>query len=135
MNANEFFVVDTYEAMTRENDYEQGEAFETSSYWNSHDLPVSGRFTSVEDALRAVCKRNFFDYRRDGWTSWAKEYGEEPNRFDFQTMVDANNCEATPTEIEAWKRGEKKLFALTLTLWLAIRTERDLTQDEALAAF
>lgn len=135
MNANEFFVVDAYEAMTHEDDFEQGEAFETSSYWNGRDLPISGRFQTIEDALKAVCKRNYFEYRRDGWTSWGKEYGEEPNRFDFQTMVDANNCEATPTDIEAWKRGEKNLFALTLTLWLAIRTERDLTFDEALAAF
>ena len=135
MNANEFFVVDRYEALTHEDDYERGEAFETSSICTDHDLPVRGRFTSIEDALRAVCKRNFFEYRRDGWISWAKEYGEEPNRFDFQTMVDENNCEATPTEIKAWKAGRKRLWSRTLTLWLAVRTERDLTQEEALADF
>lgn len=134
MNANEYICVDAYEAVTKEDSFEAGEKQDVSSSWSDRDNPVRGRFPDVMSALRAVCAKNFFDFRASSWISWMREFGEDPNRFDFCTLVDEHNCEATPSEIKAWKAGRKRLWSCALTVWLSVRTERDLTPDEVLAA-
>lgn len=134
MNANEYICVDAYEAVTHEDSFETGEKQDVSSSWSNRDNQVCGRFQNVMSALRAVCAKNFFQFRASSWISWMREFGEDPNRFDFSTLVDQHNCEATPSEIEAWKAGRKRLWSCTLTVWLSVRTERDLTPDEVLAS-
>ena len=130
MNGNEKIYVSSYLAMTAEDSYTQGEIGDSQISWTSKDLPVEGGFNSIEDALKQVCETNSFDYKKECWLNWAKEYGDEFGRFDFQTLVDENNCEASEDEIKMWRRGHKKLWACTLSVYLEIRAKRELTEEE-----
>ena len=133
MNANERIYVKSYVAYTTEDIFDQGEVGDTCVAWTSSDNPVSGRFATIEDALKAVCAANCFDWIPDNWLNWAKEWPEETGRFDLSVMVDANNAEATPSEIEAWKAGHKRLWACQVSVYLGVCAERDLTPEEIAA--
>ena len=130
MNGNEKIYVSSYMAMTAEDSYTKGEFGDSKISWTNKDLPVEGGFNSIEEALKQVCEVNCFDYKKENWINWAKEYGDEYGRFDFQTMVDENNCEASTFEIERWKEGEKRLWSCTLFVYLEIRDKRELTCEE-----
>ena len=130
MNANEKVFVEYYDATCTEDDFEHGEVGGTTSFWTSHDLPVRGGFSSVSDALKAICEANCFDYKADSWINWLADYGEDAGRFDFQTSVCEDNTEACPSEIEEWKAGKRKLYNCYLVAKLSVRAIRPLTAEE-----
>ena len=133
MKANERIYVKSYAAYTTEDVFDEGEVGNTCVAWTSSDNPVKGRFDTIEDALKAVCAANCFDYIPANWLNWAKDWPDEAGRFDLSVMVDADNAEATPSEIEAWKAGRKRLWACQVSVHLGVCAERDLTLEEVAA--
>ena len=133
MNANERIYVKSYLAYTTEDVFERGEIGKTAVAWTSADNPVGGRFTAIGDALKAVCAANCFGYRATEWYNFGKDFPDETGRFDFSVLVDADNLEATPSEIEAWKRGAKRLWSCNMSVYLGVCAERDLTKEEVAA--
>ena len=133
MDANERIYVKSYTAYTTEDVFDQGEVGATCCAWSSRDNPVSGRFDTIEDALKAVCDANCFDYVPANCLNFGKDMPDEAGRFDISVMVDADNCEATKSEIEAWKQGRKRLWACQVSVYLGVCAERDLTPEEVAA--
>ncbi len=133
MDANERIYVKYYAAYTTEDVFAQGEVGKTCCAWTSSDNPVDGRFDTIEDALKAVCEANCYDYVPANCLNYGKDMPEEAGRFDIAVMVDADNCEATPSEIEEWKAGRKRLWSCQLSVYLGVCAERDLTPEEIAA--
>lgn len=134
MNANERIYVQSYVAETTEDVYEKGEVGNTYAMWSGKDIPVEGGYGSVQEALEALCRANCFTYKREWWTNRAKEFGDdERGRFSCSWLVDNYNYEAGESDIEAWKRGEKRLWVCDINVWLEVRSTRDLTADECAA--
>ena len=136
MNGNERIYVKRYFAETCEDSFEHGELPDSvGSSWSSKDLPVNGRFDTIEEALKAVCEANGFDYNREDWLNWATEFGEdEAGRFSLSVLVDNNNSEASESEIAEWREGKTRLWNCDLNVYLGVVAERELTMDELTAA-
>ena len=133
MNPNEKIYVKYYAAFTTEDVFYQGEIGNTCCAWTSSDNPVKGRFNTIEDALKAVCDKNFFEYIPANCHNVGKDMPEEAGRFDISVMVDINNCEATRSEIEEWKQGRRRLWSCQISVYLGVCSERDLTPEEVAA--
>lgn len=130
MNSNEQIFVKHYEAYTTEDIFDQGEVGLTRFAWSSEDNPVSGRFDTIEDALKAVCEANYFDYVPANCHNVGSDMPEEAGRFDISVMVDEDNCEATEHDIEEWKAGRMRLWSCQISVFLGVCAERDLTPEE-----
>lgn len=133
MNPNEKIYVKSYVAYTTEDVFASGEVGLTRCAWTSIDNPVKGRFNTIEDALKAVCDKNFFDYIPANCHNVGRDMPEEIGRFDISVMVDVNNCEATTYDIEEWKAGRKRLWSCQISVYLGVCAERDLTPEEVAA--
>lgn len=133
MNANEKIYVKCYTAYTTEYVFLEGEVGKTNFAWSSDDNPIRGRFDTIEDAIKAVCDANYFDYVPSNFQNVGKDWPEEAGRFDISFMVDVNNCEATKYDIEEWKAGRKRLWSCQISVYLGVRAERDLTPEEVAA--
>lgn len=133
MNANEKIYVKCYTAYTTEYVFLEGEVGKTNFAWSSDDNPIRGRFDTIEDAIKAVCDANYFDYVPSNFQNVGKDWPEEAGRFDISFMVDVNNSEATKYDIEEWKAGRKRLWSCQISVYLGVRAERDLTPEEVAA--
>lgn len=133
LNPNEKIYIKSYIAYTTEDVFERGEIGNTCCAWTSSDNPVNGRFDTIEDALKAVCEANCFDYVRANFLNFGKDMPEEAGRFDISVMVDEDNCEATSYDIEEWKAGRKRLWSCQILVYLGACTQRDLTPEEVAA--
>ena len=133
MNANEKIYVKCYTAYTTEYVFLEGEVGNTNFAWSSDDNPIRGRFDTIEDAIKAVCDANYFDYVPSNFQNVGKDWPEEAGRFDISFMVDVNNSEATKYDIEEWKAGRKRLWSCQISVYLGVRAERDLTPEEVAA--
>ena len=133
MNANEKIYVKCYTAYTTEYVFLEGEVGKTNFAWSSDDNPIRGRFDTIEDAIKAVCDANYFDYVPSNFQNVGKDWPEEAGRFDISFMVDVNNSEATKYDIEEWKAGRKRLWSCQISVYLGVCSERDLTPEEVAA--
>ena len=133
MNSNEQIYIKSYIAYTTEDVFDRGEVGFTHCAWTSSDNHVSGRFDTIEDALKAVCDANCFDYIPVNCHNVGRDIPEEAGRFDISVMVDAANCEATRSEIEEWKQGRRRLWSCQISVYLGVCTQRDLTPEEVAA--
>ena len=133
MNANEKIYVKCYTAYTTEYVFLEDEVGNTNFAWSSDDNPICGRFDTIEDAIKAVCDANYFDYVPSNFQNVGKDWPEEAGRFDISFMVDVNNSEATKYDIEEWKAGRKRLWSCQISVYLGVRAERDLTPEEVAA--
>ena len=96
---------------TWEDDYEQGQVFNSGTSW---DTTVSGRFDTIEDLLKAVCTDVVADYDKN---AWAYEVREDGVRFSGSFgFYDEDNNKADNSDIELWKKGEKKLWVMDVDL-------------------
>ena len=133
MNANEKIYVKSYIAYTTEDVFCEGEVGKTNFAWSSNDNPIRGRFDTIEDAIKAVCDANYFDYVPSNFQNVGKDVPEEAGRFDISFVVDVNNREATKYDIEEWKAGRKRLWSCQISVYLGVCSERDLTPEEVAA--
>ena len=133
MNSNEKIYVKSYIAYTTEDVFERGEVGKTNFAWSSRDNRIEDRFDTIEDALEAVCRANCFEYVQANCLNVGRDMPDEAGRFDISVMVDVDNCEATSSDIEAWKAGRKRLWSCQISVYLGVCSERDLTPDEVAA--
>ena len=133
MMLNEKIYVKSYIAYTTEDVFDRGEVGLTRCAWTSSDNPVIGRFDTIEDALKAVCEANCFDYVPANCHNVGRDMPEEAGRFDISVMVDADNCEATRSEIEEWEQGRRRLWSCQISVYLGVCAERELTPEEVAA--
>jgi len=134
MNANERIYVKRYDCDSTEDDWENGESLTTDSSWDSGDTHFENAedgYATVEDALKAVCGNECFDFVKENWIAFGKDLGEDFGRFDGDVMVDDNNAQASKSEIEAWKRKERKLWNCHLRVYLEVRAVREFTLEDA----
>lgn len=133
MKNNERIYVRSYDCWSTQDEFENGESLTPSSIWTSRDARFKNApdgYASVEDALKAVCKNEFFDFVKENWISFGKDYGDEYGRFDGDVTVDGENCQASKSEIEAWKKGEEKLWNCHICVYLEIRTVREFALED-----
>ena len=133
LKANEKIYIKSYISYTIEDSFGKGEIGNTYCAWTSRDNPVSGRFDTIEDALKAVCDENCFDYVPANCHNVGRDIPEEAGRFDISVMVDADNYEATKQDVEEWKAGRKRLWSCQIVVYLGVSSERDLTPEEVAA--
>ena len=133
MNPNEKIYVKYYAAYTTEDIFGCGEVGNTYCAWTSSDNPVKGRYSTIADALKAVCDVNYFGYIPSNCHNVCRDIPGEAGRFDISVMVDADNCEATEHDIEEWKAGRKRLWSCQISVYLGVCSERDLTPEEVAA--
>lgn len=119
------YVVDTYE-----DDLEMGEIGNTCACWSNSAVPVSGTFNTAREALDAIAEANYWTADKLKWND-RSEYGCPIGTYETSIEVDADNAEADAADIEAWKRGEGKLWIANVYAELAWRDERALTEAEA----
>ena len=77
MNANEKIYIRHYDAITTEDVFDKGEIGKTCCAWTSSDNPVKGRYSTIEDALKAVCEANCYDYVPANCLNFGKDMPEE----------------------------------------------------------
>ena len=133
MKSNERIYVKSYDCTSTEDDREHGESLDPSSSWTSRDTRFENApdgYASVEDALKAVCKNEFFDFVKENWISFGKDYGDKYGRFDGDVMVNDANSQASKSEIEAWKKGEERLWNCHICVYLEIRTMREFAPED-----
>ena len=130
---NEAIVVAHYSAESEEDIFDKGLTGRVGSWWCNSDCPADGRYYSVESALKAVCEANCFDYKKSDWENDPCDEGEV-GRFDADFLVDVENRQVSPDEtekIEAWKRGEVRLWNCHVAVYLEVSAEnRPLELDE-----
>lgn len=127
MNANEKIYVAGFWCDTTEDRWKTGEDPDGSgSSWGHRDVGFdTGRgFDTVGQALAAVCESNCFKYIPENWIDFGADFNEERGRFDGDVLVDAENSEASPSEIEEWKKGEKRLWNCHVVARLEVRSVR-----------
>lgn len=127
MNANEKIYVAGFWCDTTEDHWKTGEDPDgRGSSWGHKDLgfDTDRPFDTVGQALAAVCESNYFEYDPENWIDFGKDCGEEYGRFDGDVLVDNENSEASPGEIEEWKKGEKRLWNCHIVVRLEVRSVR-----------
>lgn len=77
-----------------------------------------------------MCENNYFKYVSKNWIDFGKAYEEEYGRFDGDVLVNEENSEASPDEIEEWKKGEKRLLNCHILVRLEIRSVRPFGPDD-----
>lgn len=114
--------IDYAEVTIHIDDYEHGEL----DYIQTFDLPITGTYDTMEDVLQAI-KDTYM-----GFTDDINDYCYICGRIDTDSLVDVNNCEATESEIELWKRGELTLYNAHLMCGMSvILGEHELSENEA----
>ena len=132
---HEKIYIKSYIADTTEDVFDRGEVGLTCCAWSSRDNRIEGVFNTIEDAVKAVCEANCFDYDyvQANCHNVGRDIPEEAGRFDISVMVDADNCEATEHDIEEWKAGRKRLWSCQISVYLGVCTHRNLTPEEVAA--
>ena len=89
---------------------------------------------SYEDGITGECNSHYIDYRFKsdtiedlinqiidftGHDDVCLNACKEPGRIDVQGMEDCNGCKATLPEMEEWKAGNIKLWAVTYTMYVS----------------
>lgn len=99
-----------------EDDYEQGELGHVNN-WTGPDVLHSlmyHEFESIADILKMLNDKYLYIWKdADNIKNWA--IFDDPDlkdeiRFDCDTTVDIDNNVADDSDLEAWKKGKKKLF-------------------------
>lgn len=133
LKENEYFYVKSYFCESTEDDFERGEVGGVCAYWDGKDQPSHDmKFKSVEDALEQILVEQCFDGDASSWYDFFKDSGDEHDRgrFDCDVTVDADNSAATDSQIEAWKKGELKLYNCHIVVQIGIRSERELSDED-----
>lgn len=120
-----YFCADSYE-----DDWAEGESFGCSSSWDDRDLRLdrSIRFDTLNEVLEYVMEENCFDSKNNQY--WYRDDVNCSGEFWNNVMVDENNYEASPEDIEEWKEGKRKLWACHMRAVIGKCEEVELGEDE-----
>lgn len=83
-------------------DYEQG----IIGDYNSHFIDYSFKAETIEELINKLIEFT-------GHDDICLNACDEPGRVDIQGMEDSYGCKASPLELEEWKKGDMKLWAVT----------------------
>lgn len=124
-------VVKHYDVETYEDVLEEGESTSMGTCWNGRDIPIDEAFTTAREALNAVAEANGWNPDKVYWMDRHAEGVGESGTYDGDILVDVDNAEANAGDVEAWKRGERRLWNARIYVELSWREERSLTEAEA----
>ena len=111
-----------------------GDVFSESQHLERAYLLVNGKAKLSYDDKEVIIERaNCFDYDPANCLNFGKDMPEEAGRFDISVMVNADNCEATRSEIEEWKQARRRLWICQISVYLGVCAERELTPEEVAA--
>lgn len=131
-NSGEYFCIRGYRVDVYEDDYEHGEGDFVNNWLirNSDEL-CTRNFESIEDALKAVCEEEGWDFNKDEWISTGAETGQDFGIFNGMVHVNDDSSEPSEYEIEQWKIGKHKLYLAEVRVELGVRyKDRDLEESD-----
>lgn len=85
---------------TEVDDYEEGCTGEFGCSW---DFDARGIYSSLDELRDAVRKAAYWNLPDDA-------FGFYDGSLTFSATVDADNCLADARDVEAWRKGDKKLW-------------------------
>lgn len=88
-------------------DYEQG----IIGDYNSHFIDYSFNAKTIEELINKLIEFT-------GHDDICLNACDEPGRVDIQGMEDSHGCVATESDMEEWKIGFRKLYAVTYTCYV-----------------
>lgn len=108
---------------TEVDDYEKGCIGEFGASW---DFDARGIYGSLDELMEAVRKASYLDMD-DGAFSFYD------GSLRFSVTVNVDNCLASESEIEAWKKGDEKLWIADGNVPLCVVSEspHEMTDEEA----
>lgn len=108
---------------TEVDDYERGCTGEFGASW---DFDARGIYGSLDELREAVRKASYLDMD-DGAFSFYD------GALRFSVTVNVDNCLASESEIEAWKKGDEKLWVADgyVPLCVCPGEPHEMTDDEA----
>ena len=119
-----------------EDDYKEGELDFVNS-WSGPDVLRSAmyrEFKSIADILKLLNEKYLYSWKNaDDIKNWA--IFDDPDmkdeiRFDCDTMVDVDNNVADEADLNAWKKGKKKLFNAHSVLYVKCEYTKNASTDE-----
>jgi len=118
------YIVDYISCRNTEDDYKDGEILNTTEVMDV-DVP-NMRYGKIEYALRYVCEKLIgFSWKKDEWFYF------EDGRFYSDFLVNDKQTEPSSSEIEEWKRGERKLWNFHVDVSLSKVIEAKLDENDA----
>ena len=105
-----------------EDDYEQG-ALDTVNSW---DFDVRGTYRNAKELVSAIAKESFV------FSEDVNDYYILDGALHTSAMVDNDNYAPDEEQVDAWKRGEEKLYIADMYLPIEVGcASHDITDDEA----
>lgn len=105
-----------------EDDYEQG-ALDTVNSW---DFDVRGTYRNAKELVSAIAKESFV------FSEDVNDYYILDGALHTSAMVDNDNYVPDEEQVDAWKRGEEKLYIADMYLSIEVGcASHDITDDEA----
>jgi len=83
---------------------------------HASSFDVTGKYSNVEECLKAACKAVNFKWDDNGWIC---AYNGDYSEFSKDFIVNLNYKEANNSEIAEWKAGKKRLLVFTISLNIA----------------
>ena len=105
-----------------EYDFEQGAV---GPYVNSWEFDVRGEYNSIGELVRAISENSYVFSEDVG------DYYYMDGSIRTSATVDVDNSKATDAQIDAWQRGEEKLYIADMYLDIKVGTVHEMTEDEA----
>lgn len=119
-----------------EDDYKHGEG-DFVNGWTGSDILRShmySEFESIADILKLLNSKYLYIWKdADNIKNWAifdDSDLKDEIRFDCDTMVDVDGDVADEAELEAWKKGEKKLYNAHSVLYVKCEYTKYASADE-----
>ena len=96
-------------------DYENGEGGETNNYFSEDRLTAQNPREAVAKYFKETLFVDNFTFE-DAAILHEEEETEKTNTLNYSYTVDADNCQASESEIEQWREGNKVLYSNNVTL-------------------
>lgn len=105
-----------------EDDYERGEIGPRQMVWSSDSIGMASDLAGIVAGIQVHGPNVPED--PSAWIAF------EDGRLDCNFLVDSENYRAYPADIEAWKRGEKKLYSATVYVLISFAEVWKPTDEE-----
>ena len=103
--------------ISTEDSYEHGEVGKGMTVLDESNV---GRYEGPGQLMRDLVRRFGLPEDKKAWGAFDGENG----RIEVQFLVNADNHEASPREIERWKKGEERLWAAHVSIYIVESVEK-----------
>jgi hypothetical protein len=100
------YQISGFHKITELDNFEQGCVGESNEQYFAHSITAK----TLEELIKKA--ENFTNGERGEF------WEDDPSRVDFQTTETGDGYPATPLDVNRWKRGELKLYAVTYTCYV-----------------